>query len=102
MDTCNLTAYLDGKNLSLTPKEFSILMIFMENEGKVLEPSFIYESVWKMPMGGDSSALIKHISNLKSKLEQGDMVSITNIRQQGYVFEISQNYYGSLPGGREN
>jgi DNA-binding response OmpR family regulator len=46
-----------------------------------------------MPMSGDSAALIKHISNLKSKLEQGDMISITNIRHQGYIFEISQNFY---------
>jgi DNA-binding response OmpR family regulator len=93
MDTYNLTAYMDGKNLALTPKEFSILTVFMENEGKILDPTFIYESVWKTPMSGDSAVIIKHISNLKSKLEQGDMVSITNVRQQGYIFEISQNYY---------
>jgi DNA-binding response OmpR family regulator len=96
LDASSFTAYMDGQNLSLTPKEFAILMTLMENEGKVLEPSFIYESVWKTPMNGDSAALIKHISNLKGKLEQGDMVSITNIRGQGYIFEISQNFY-NLP-----
>jgi DNA-binding response OmpR family regulator len=93
IDTLTLTAYLDGENLSLTPKEFSILMIFIENEGKTLSNEFIYQAVWKRPMIGDSTALQKHISNLKSKLERTDFMAITNLRSVGYVFEISQNYY---------
>jgi DNA-binding response OmpR family regulator len=93
IDTNTLTAYLDGENLSLTPKEFSILMIFIENEGKTLSNEFIYEEVWKRPMSGDSTALQKHISNLKTKLERSDFMAITNLRSVGYVFEISQNYY---------
>ncbi|MDR0974185.1 MAG: response regulator transcription factor [Ruminococcus sp.] len=93
IDTNTLTAYLDGENLTLTPKEFSILMIFLENEGKTLSQKFIYESVWKTPMVGDSMALQKQISNLKSKIERSDFISITNLRSVGYVFEISQNFY---------
>jgi DNA-binding response OmpR family regulator len=93
IDTNTLNAYLDGENLSLTPKEFSILMLFIENEGKTLRTEFIYEEVWKRPIIGDSTALQKHISNLKSKLERSDFMSITNLRSVGYVFEISQNYY---------
>jgi DNA-binding response OmpR family regulator len=90
------TAYLDGENLLLTPKEFSILMVFIENEGKTLSNEFIYEEVWKRPMGADSMALQKHISNLKSKLERSDFMAITNLRSVGYVFEISQNYYSNV------
>jgi DNA-binding response OmpR family regulator len=93
IDTNTLTAYLDGENLSLTPKEFSILMIFIENEGKTLSNEFIYEEVWRRPMSGDSTALQKHISNLKTKLERSDFMAITNLRSVGYVFEISQNFY---------
>jgi DNA-binding response OmpR family regulator len=93
IDTTTLTAYLDGENLSLTPKEFSILMIFLENEGKTLSNEFIYQEVWKRPMIGDSLALQKHISNLKSKIERSDFMAITNLRSVGYVFEISQNFY---------
>jgi DNA-binding response OmpR family regulator len=95
IDTNMLTAFLDGEDLSLTPKEFSILMIFIENEGKTLSNEFIYEQVWKRPMVGDSHALQKHISNLKSKLERSDFMAITNLRSVGYVFEISQNYFSS-------
>ncbi|MDR0986083.1 MAG: response regulator transcription factor [Ruminococcus sp.] len=93
IDTNTLSAYLDGENLSLTPKEFSILMIFLENEGKTLSTEFIYEEIWKRPMIGDSLALQKHISNLKSKLERSDFMAITNLRSRGYVFEISQNFF---------
>jgi DNA-binding response OmpR family regulator len=93
IDANTLNAYLDGENLSLTPKEFSILMLFIENEGKTLSTEFIYEEVWKRPIIGDSTALQKHISNLKSKIERSDFMSITNLRSVGYVFEISQNYY---------
>jgi DNA-binding response OmpR family regulator len=86
-------AFLDGVNLSLTPKEFSILMIFIENEGKTLSHEFIYEAVWDRPLDNDSMVLQKHISNLKTKLERTDFMSITNLRAKGYVFEISQNFY---------
>jgi DNA-binding response OmpR family regulator len=93
IDTNTLTAFLDGEDLSLTPKEFSILMTFIENEGKTLSSEFIYTEVWKRPMSGDSMALQKHISNLKSKLERSDFMAITNLRSVGYVFEISQNFF---------
>jgi DNA-binding response OmpR family regulator len=93
IDTKNLSAYVDGENLSLTPKEFSILMIFIENEGKTLSHKFIYESVWQSSMVGDSMALQKHISNLKAKIERSDFMSITNMRSVGYIFEFSQNFY---------
>jgi DNA-binding response OmpR family regulator len=93
IDPNTLSAYLDGENLSLTPKEFSILMLFIENEGKTLSNEFIYKEVWKRPMSGDSMALQKHISNLKTKLERSDFLAITNLRSVGYVFEISQNFF---------
>jgi DNA-binding response OmpR family regulator len=93
IDTNTHNAFLDGVNLSLTPKEFSILMIFIENEGKTLSHEFIYEAVWNRPLDNDSLVLQKHISNLKTKLERTDFMSITNLRSKGYVFEISQNFY---------
>jgi DNA-binding response OmpR family regulator len=92
IETNTLMAYLDSENLLLTPKEFSILMIFIENEGKTLSNEFIYEEVWKRPMSGDSMTLQKHISNLKSKLERSDFIAITNLRSVGYIFEILQNF----------
>jgi DNA-binding response OmpR family regulator len=86
-------AYMDGVDLLLTPKQFALLLLFMKNEGRILSPEFIYQTIWKTGTTGDFAALWKQISNLKAKIETADMVHISTVRGKGYVFEISQNFY---------
>jgi DNA-binding response OmpR family regulator len=72
----------------LKPKEFSMLRMFMQNEGKTLKSETIYERVWKTPLAGDNQTLRKHISELRKKLERGNSgYTITNIHSEGYRFE---------------
>jgi two-component system KDP operon response regulator KdpE len=85
-------AYMDGVDLLLTPKQFALLLLFMKNEGRILSPEFIYQSIWKTGTSGDLAALWKQISNLKAKIEIADMVHISTVRGKGYVFEISENF----------
>ena len=79
-------AYLDGENMSLSPKEFSLLLLFAQNEGVVMSAYYLYEKIWKAPMGSDSQAIKKSISRLRSKLD-GKGFRIESQYGEGYYFE---------------
>lgn len=60
---------VDGEMVSLTPKEYDILKLFMENPGKVFSPKEVYRLVWKeTPLGVDNTVAV-HIRHLREKIE---------------------------------
>lgn len=59
---------LDGRELSLTKREFLILQLLLENPGKVFTKSNIYESVWNEEFLGEDNAVNVHISNIRQKI----------------------------------
>lgn len=60
---------VDGISVSLTPKEFEILKLFMANPGKVFSPKDIYESVWQEKSFGSENTVAVHIRHLREKIE---------------------------------
>ncbi len=60
---------LDGEKISLTPTEFDILKLLMENIGKVFTPNEIYKAVWKDNPYGSENTVAVHIRHLREKLE---------------------------------
>jgi DNA-binding response OmpR family regulator len=63
------TVSLDGNIVSLTPTEFDILKLLMENPGKVFSPSQIYNAVWNDSPYGSENTVAVHIRHLREKLE---------------------------------
>ena len=60
---------LDGEPVALTPKEYDILLFFMQHPGKVFSPGEIYASVWNdMPLNADNTLAV-HIRHLREKIE---------------------------------
>ncbi len=47
-------ALLDGADMLLTQKEFALLLLFVQHEGRVISAEYLYEKVWGRPMGGDA------------------------------------------------
>lgn len=60
---------LDGKIVDLTPNEYGILKLLMENKGRVFSSNEIYEYVWDQPAYDVKKIISVHISNLRDKLE---------------------------------
>jgi DNA-binding response OmpR family regulator len=79
-------AFLNGENLLLTQKEFSLLVLFVENEGMTMSAEYIYEKVWGQPLVGDARALRKIVHVLRKKLDGCGWV-ITTEYGGGYRFE---------------
>ena len=63
------TVTAEGESVSLTPIEYSILKLLMENPGKVYSTKAIYEAVWQEPAFGNEGAVAVHIRHLREKLE---------------------------------
>ena len=63
------TVEIDGEAVSLTPTEYDILKLLVQNPGKVFSPSEIYRKVWNEdPFGSDSTVAV-HIRHLREKIE---------------------------------
>lgn len=74
-------AFYNDEELSLTLKEFEILMLLLKNKGKTLSHETILSRIWGYDFDGDGSIVHTHIKNLRSKLPEN---IIKNIRGVGY------------------
>ncbi|MBQ6897857.1 MAG: response regulator transcription factor [Clostridia bacterium] len=69
IDDNGKAVYVDGKEISLTPKEYEILKLLALTPGKVYSPADIYRHVWKdEPFGADATVAV-HIRHLREKIE---------------------------------
>lgn len=83
------TVTLDGEPVNLTPIEYSILKLLMENAGKVFSYTRIYELVWKDPAWGAENTVAVHIRHIREKLEinPAEPRYLKVVWGQGYKFE---------------
>jgi two-component system response regulator MprA len=72
--------------IELTPTEFSLLVLFVRNQRRVLTRSFIFTQVWNFDFGEMSNALNVCVSNLRRKTEAGGKPRLIHtVRGVGYV-----------------
>ena len=60
---------LDGKSISLTPTEYDVLRVLIQNAGKVLTHQQLIHLVWGNNYEANSHLLRVNISNLRRKIE---------------------------------
>ena len=63
------TVTVEGAPANLTPTEYSILKLLMENPGKVFSTSALYEAVWQEAPLDSGGAVAVHIRHLREKIE---------------------------------
>ena len=61
---------VDGKEVKLTPLEYKILRLLMQQSGKVLSIEQIYESIWNMKAMGADNTIAVHIRHIREKIER--------------------------------
>lgn len=84
------TVEVNGSPVSLTTKEFDLLMFFVENPDRFFSTGQIIETLWKYPKSIDQRAFMVHISNLRKKIEEdpSNPKYITTLKGKGYKFNI--------------
>lgn len=80
---------VDGDEVSLTPTEYEILKLLMQNKGRVMSQKEIYESVRKELAFGAENTIAVHIRHLREKIEinPSEPRYIKVVWAHGYKFE---------------
>ena len=80
---------VDGEPISLTPTEFDILKLLMQNPGTVFSSARIYSEVWKDEPYGSDNIIAVHIRHIREKLEinPAEPRYLKVVWGQGYKFE---------------
>lgn len=69
IDNTAMKIYKDGQELELTPKEYSLVKIFVENQGKALSRAELLDQVWGYSYLGDTKIVDVNIRRLREKIE---------------------------------
>jgi DNA-binding response OmpR family regulator len=69
VDDSDRKVTVDGRNVRLTPIEYKILRLLVQQRGKVLSNCEIYENIWQMqPIGADNTIAV-HVRHIREKIE---------------------------------
>jgi len=79
-------ALLDGEDMMLSHKEYSILQLIVQNREKILSAEHIYEKVWGQEFIESDGSLKVAIARLRKKFSDS-VYTITASRGEGYYLE---------------
>ncbi len=68
LDDGDKTVTVDGENVSLTPIEYNILKLLLQNKGRVFSTEQIFDQVWNEPYCSDNIVAV-HIRHIREKIE---------------------------------
>lgn len=66
-DTKEVT--VDGEAVRLTPTEYSMLLLLVQNKGRVFSTEQIFSTVWNEPSYGADNIVAVHIRHIREKIE---------------------------------
>ncbi|RNF38502.1 response regulator transcription factor [Planococcus salinus] len=82
----------NGRAIELTPREFDLLLFFMQHPGQVLSREQVLDAVWGFDYYGDTNVIDVYIRYLRKKVDAGEATSyIQTVRGVGYVLK-EQNH----------
>lgn len=88
VDNSARVASIDGQILELSPKEYDLLLLFAEHNGKALSREQILNQVWDYDYFGGLRTVDTHVNRLRIKLGAKSYL-IQTIRGFGYRFEVN-------------
>lgn len=93
MDIDARRCFLNGVEIKLRKKEFTLLRLLLENPGRVLTREVLIDRVWGNDYVGDTKTLDVHIKRLRSLIEDDpkNPEHITTVRGVGYRFELTKS-----------
>ena len=78
----------EGREITLTGKEYALLEYFMRNAGRILTETQIIEHVWDMNYESMANTVNVYIHHLRSKIDRGfDKKLLHTVRGMGFVMK---------------
>lgn len=81
------SVYIKDSVLNLTPKEYDLLVYFIENKNIALSREQLLSNIWGYDFFGDDRTIDTHIKMLRNNLKEYRDLIIT-VRGVGYKFQI--------------
>ncbi|MDU7282582.1 MAG: response regulator transcription factor, partial [Leuconostoc citreum] len=80
----------DNQILTLTPREYELLLYFAHRIGRVIDRETILTAVWGYEFTGESRMVDMHISNLREKIETNPKSPqlLKTVRGFGYTLVV--------------
>jgi DNA-binding response OmpR family regulator len=93
IDTAARTAELDGRPLSLSPKEFDLLSYMASRVGQVVSKRELLTEVWRMPFSQTDKTVDVHVSWLRRKLRESGRAPryLHTVRGVGLRLDVPSN-----------
>ena len=86
LDPASGSVRVDGEPVSLTPKEYDLLLFLVRTPNVIRSREQILHAVWNTDYYGDGRTVDTHVKNLRLKLGPcGEM--IRTVRSRGYLLE---------------
>ena len=83
------SVYIDEKEIKLTPKEYELLIYFMQNENIALSREVLLNKIWGYDFFGEDRTVDTHIKMLRNNLgKYRDLIK--TVRRVGYKFVLPQ------------
>ena len=81
--------FTDGKEVSLTRREFDLLLFFAENPGIAFSKDKLFDRIWGMDALGDTATVMVHINRIREKIEPNPAtpIYIETVWGVGYRFQ---------------
>ncbi len=89
LDLSKHTVKVSGETAQLTAIQYSLLVLFAKNEGRVLTHQYILREIWGEAYTGQLQYLRVFVAQLRKHLEgkKAEAISIKTISGIGYRFE---------------
>ncbi len=88
LNLADRTAEIDGQPAELPAKEFDLLALLIENQGKALKKEYLFNTVWGSDSDSEMQTLHVHINRLRRKLgdDPRDAKRLVTVWGVGYKF----------------
>ena len=89
-----------AKNIELSPKEFMLLKVLMQNAGKTLSTEALLNEVWGSDFSGDVKTVAVHMRWLRQKLEEDPKNPrlLKTVHRSGYRLTVENGAGGEDSG----
>jgi two-component system OmpR family response regulator len=99
LDPATRQVRVAGRPVSLSPREFALLELFMRRPGEVLSRREILDHVWDWAYEGISNIVDVYVRYLRAKLGRGPGIpTIETVRGAGYVLRSESSTAAGLEG----
>jgi two-component system OmpR family response regulator/two-component system copper resistance phosphate regulon response regulator CusR len=90
LDLSTRRVQFGGREIELTPTEFSIIELLLRHAGQVVSRRMLCEHLWEADWEGTTNVIEVHVNRLRKKLDRdGETSIIQTVRGRGYALRSS-------------